>query len=110
YHSLIIPPDGVPPALEVAATTPEGEVMALRHASFPVWGVQFHPESVLTEHGYTPLRRVLALEPGAAAAAARGRRPSTAGLPRRQRQVRRRAPRVHRRRHRPVRQQRARYG
>jgi para-aminobenzoate synthetase component 2 len=66
YHSLIVPPSGVPPALEVVATTPEGEVMALRHRIFPVWGVQFHPESVLTEHGYTILRNFLALEPGAA--------------------------------------------
>jgi anthranilate synthase/aminodeoxychorismate synthase-like glutamine amidotransferase len=65
YHSLIVEPRGLPDVLEVVAKTPEDEVMALRHRAQPTWGVQFHPESVLTEHGYTLLRNFLAL-PGEA--------------------------------------------
>lgn len=60
YHSLLVAPDDLPDSLEVAATTPEGEIMALRHRRFPVWGIQFHPESVLTEHGHALLRNFLA--------------------------------------------------
>ncbi len=52
YHSLVISPGSVPPALEVTARSEDGEIMAVRHATHPVHGVQFHPESVLTEHGY----------------------------------------------------------
>jgi len=52
YHSLVIAPASVPPELEITATSEDGEIMAVRHARFPVYGVQFHPESVLTEHGY----------------------------------------------------------
>jgi anthranilate synthase/aminodeoxychorismate synthase-like glutamine amidotransferase len=52
YHSLVIAPASVPPELEVLATSEDGEIMAVRHARHPVHGVQFHPESVLTEHGY----------------------------------------------------------
>ena len=52
YHSLVIAPGSVPPELEVLATSEDGEIMAVRHTSYPVHGVQFHPESVLTEHGY----------------------------------------------------------
>jgi anthranilate synthase/aminodeoxychorismate synthase-like glutamine amidotransferase len=59
YHSLIVDPDGLPDCLEVVAQTAEGEIMALRHGSWPVWGVQFHPESVLTEHGHALLRNFL---------------------------------------------------
>jgi anthranilate/para-aminobenzoate synthase component II len=47
--------------------TPDDEVMALRHRRWPVWGVQFHPESVLTQHGHALLRNFLALRAGAAA-------------------------------------------
>jgi anthranilate synthase/aminodeoxychorismate synthase-like glutamine amidotransferase len=61
YHSLIVAEDGLPDSLEVAARTPEGEIMALRHRAWPAWGVQFHPESVLTEHGHDLLRNFLAL-------------------------------------------------
>ena len=56
YHSLLVAREGLPACLEVVATTPEDEIMALRHRNLPVWGVQFHPESVLTEHGYALLR------------------------------------------------------
>ena len=52
YHSLVIAPASVPPELEVIATAEDGEIMAVRHARHPVYGLQFHPESVLTEHGY----------------------------------------------------------
>jgi anthranilate synthase component 2 len=52
YHSLVIAPGSVPPELEVLATSEDGEIMAVQHVSDPVYGVQFHPESVLTEHGY----------------------------------------------------------
>ena len=52
YHSLVISPGSVPPELEVTATSEDGEIMAVQHAVHPVHGVQFHPESVLTEHGY----------------------------------------------------------
>jgi anthranilate synthase/aminodeoxychorismate synthase-like glutamine amidotransferase len=61
YHSLLVSPEGLPPALEIVATTPEGEIMALRHRERPLWGVQFHPESVLTEHGHDLLRNFLSL-------------------------------------------------
>jgi anthranilate synthase/aminodeoxychorismate synthase-like glutamine amidotransferase len=51
YHSLIAAPETVPAALEVSATTPEGEIMAVRHRRYVIEGVQFHPESVLTPQG-----------------------------------------------------------
>jgi anthranilate synthase/aminodeoxychorismate synthase-like glutamine amidotransferase len=66
YHSLLVPREGLPACLEVVATTPEDEVMALRHTSYPLWGVQFHPESVLTEHGHALLRNFLSLKRRAA--------------------------------------------
>jgi anthranilate synthase/aminodeoxychorismate synthase-like glutamine amidotransferase len=49
YHSLAV--TRVPEAFEVCATAPDGEVMAMRHRDLPIDGIQFHPESVLTEHG-----------------------------------------------------------
>ena len=52
YHSLVIAPASVPSDLLVTATSEDGEIMAVQHARHPVHGVQFHPESVLTEHGY----------------------------------------------------------
>ncbi len=52
YHSLIVERDTIPPELEVSAWTEEGEVMGLRHRSLPIEGVQFHPESFLTQHGH----------------------------------------------------------
>jgi anthranilate synthase/aminodeoxychorismate synthase-like glutamine amidotransferase len=51
YHSLIAEPKDMPPLLEVTARTAEGEIMAVRHRTLPVAGVQFHPESVLTPQG-----------------------------------------------------------
>jgi anthranilate synthase/aminodeoxychorismate synthase-like glutamine amidotransferase len=61
YHSLVVDPDTLPPELEVSARTPDGLVMGLRHRHRPVEGVQFHPESVLTEHGKDLLRNFLRL-------------------------------------------------
>ena len=51
YHSLEVDESSVPEELRVAAWTDEGEVMAIRHKNFPLWGLQFHPESFLTEVG-----------------------------------------------------------
>ena len=62
YHSLIIKRDTLPDCLEIIAETkPEAEIMGVRHKSFPIWGVQFHPESILTEHGKQLLANFLAL-------------------------------------------------
>ncbi len=62
YHSLELPAADVPASLEVVATTAAGEVMAVRHREHPVWGLQFHPESVLTQHGSRLLAGFLDLE------------------------------------------------
>ncbi|HTC24305.1 MAG TPA: aminodeoxychorismate/anthranilate synthase component II [Gemmatimonadales bacterium] len=59
YHSLVIAPGSLPAALRVTATSEDGEIMAVQHREHPVVGVQFHPESVLTEHGYEILARFL---------------------------------------------------
>jgi anthranilate synthase/aminodeoxychorismate synthase-like glutamine amidotransferase len=64
YHSLVIAQASVPPELEITATSEDGEIMAVRHTRFPVYGVQFHPESVLTEHGYRLLDHFLHGVPG----------------------------------------------
>jgi len=69
YHSLVVERESLPAVLQVTAvaTDDEREIHALRHRSYPVWGVQFHPESILTEHGKALLSNFLSL-------AARGRR------------------------------------
>lgn len=51
YHSLVIAPDTMPAVLEVTASTADGVVMGVQHTQYPVFGVQFHPESIATEHG-----------------------------------------------------------
>jgi len=61
YHSLVIDEPGLPDCLEVSARTEEGVIMGVRHREALVEGVQFHPESVLTEHGRTILKNFLAL-------------------------------------------------
>ncbi|TVV70642.1 anthranilate synthase component II [Sphingomonas solaris] len=55
YHSLTVPEDSVPPTLIVNARADDGVVMGLRHATLPIHGVQFHPESIATEHGHALL-------------------------------------------------------
>ena len=59
YHSLVVEADSVPDVLEVTARTDDGVVMGLRHRELDVEGVQFHPESILTEHGHQLLRTFL---------------------------------------------------
>ena len=59
YHSLCAAPESVPESLEVTAQSESGVIMAVRHRQFPVEGVQFHPESILTEHGKELLRNFL---------------------------------------------------
>ena len=61
YHSLIVSPDSVPDCLDVTAQTSEGEIMGLQHRDFPVHGVQFHPESILTAEGKKLLANFVAL-------------------------------------------------
>ncbi len=65
YHSLLVDRDTLPPFLEVSAQTEEGEIMAIRHRFYPVEGVQFHPESVLTPNGKRILRNFLDSASGA---------------------------------------------
>ena len=60
YHSLVVERDSVPPALAVTAESEDGLVMGLRHRELSVEGVQFHPESILTESGHALLRNFLA--------------------------------------------------
>ena len=60
YHSLAVEADTVPDVLEVTSKTDSGVIMSLRHKSLPIEGVQFHPESVLTEHGHKMLANFLA--------------------------------------------------
>jgi anthranilate synthase/aminodeoxychorismate synthase-like glutamine amidotransferase len=62
YHSLIVDRGALPPDLEVIAWTEDGIIMGLKHSRFPVWGVQFHPESILTSAGKTILRNFLSMD------------------------------------------------
>ncbi len=61
YHSLVVARDSVPDCLELTAETSDGVVMGLRHREFPIEGVQFHPESILTDSGHDLLRSFLSL-------------------------------------------------
>jgi anthranilate synthase/aminodeoxychorismate synthase-like glutamine amidotransferase len=70
YHSLIVAQERLPAALEVAARLADGTIMALRHRDHPQVGIQFHPESVLTEHGHRLLANFLARETSPRVAAA----------------------------------------
>ncbi|MFZ9367595.1 MAG: aminodeoxychorismate/anthranilate synthase component II [Burkholderiaceae bacterium] len=59
YHSLAIARDSLPDCLDVTAWTDDGEIMGVRHKQFPIEGVQFHPESILSEHGHALLQNFL---------------------------------------------------
>lgn len=59
YHSLVVEKKSVPACLRVTATDPDGEVMGLAHRDYPVYGVQFHPESILTRYGMDIIRNFL---------------------------------------------------
>ncbi len=59
YHSLLVERESFPACLEITAETAEGEVMGLRHRELPIWGVQFHPESIATQEGMTLLKNFL---------------------------------------------------
>ncbi len=59
YHSLVVKRDTVPECLEITAETEGGEIMGIRHKEHPIWGVQFHPESILTDHGRLLLQNFL---------------------------------------------------
>ncbi len=61
YHSLVVERSSLPDVLEISAETDDGIIMGLRHRTLPVEGVQFHPESILTEHGKTILKNFLDL-------------------------------------------------
>jgi anthranilate synthase/aminodeoxychorismate synthase-like glutamine amidotransferase len=61
YHSLLVERATFPKELEITAETAEGEVMGLRHKTLPIWGVQFHPESIATESGMNILKNFLSL-------------------------------------------------
>ncbi|WP_152399692.1 aminodeoxychorismate/anthranilate synthase component II [Paenibacillus cellulositrophicus] len=67
YHSLLVERDSLPDCLEITAETEEGEIMGLRHKEYPIEGVQFHPESIITDHGHQILRNFLKQTAGAKA-------------------------------------------
>jgi anthranilate synthase/aminodeoxychorismate synthase-like glutamine amidotransferase len=59
YHSLVVERESLPDCLAVTAQSEDGEIMGLRHRRFPIEGVQFHPESLLTEHGHRLLQNFI---------------------------------------------------
>jgi anthranilate synthase component 2 len=66
YHSLAVSPEGLPNVLRATATVEDGTIMGLAHVDLPIHGVQFHPESIASEHGHALLRNFLAAAPVAA--------------------------------------------
>lgn len=62
YHSLVVERESLPDCLEITAWTDDDEIMGLRHKEYAIEGVQFHPESILTEHGHALLKNFLQLE------------------------------------------------
>lgn len=63
YHSLIVERESLPDCLEITAELEDGTIMGLRHRDLPIEGVQFHPESIRSEHGHAMLRNFLAMAP-----------------------------------------------
>ncbi len=68
YHSLVVERDSLPDSLEITAQTADGVVMGLRHRELPIHGVQFHPESIASEHGHALLANFLKIAKAAGAA------------------------------------------
>ena len=64
YHSLAVPPGEIPESIRPLAWAADGTLMAMRHRSLPVWGIQFHPEALLTEYGHAILRNFTVLSRG----------------------------------------------
>ena len=62
YHSLVIERESLPDCLEITAESEDKEIMGVRHKKFPLWGVQFHPESILTKSGMMLLKNFLSLK------------------------------------------------
>lgn len=62
YHSLVAAPDSLPECLKVISRDERGEIMAVRHKTMPIYGVQFHPESILTPQGTTIMQNFLKME------------------------------------------------
>ncbi len=73
YHSLVVERDSLPDCLEVTAETDDGVIMGLRHRELPIHGVQFHPESIASEHGHAVLRNFLAIAENGSGAKAGGK-------------------------------------
>jgi para-aminobenzoate synthetase component 2 len=69
YHSLIVRRESLPDCLEISAETKDGEIMGLRHKEYPIEGVQFHPESIITDHGLKLLRNFVAITSASGAGA-----------------------------------------
>jgi para-aminobenzoate synthetase component 2 len=61
YHSLIVEREGLPEVLEITAWNEEGLIMGIKHKEFPIWGVQFHPESILTPYGKKLLKNFISI-------------------------------------------------
>jgi len=59
YHSLVIDESTLPEDIEITARSDDGEIMAIEHKKYPIWGVQFHPESILTDYGHKLLENFL---------------------------------------------------
>jgi anthranilate synthase/aminodeoxychorismate synthase-like glutamine amidotransferase len=70
YHSLVIERSSLPDCLEITAETEEGEIMGVKHRAYPIWGVQFHPESILSENGRQILANFIKLQAPVVVAAA----------------------------------------
>ncbi|HEY4391801.1 MAG TPA: aminodeoxychorismate/anthranilate synthase component II [Paenibacillus sp.] len=70
YHSLIVERESLPDCLEITAETSDGEIMGLRHKEYLIEGLQFHPESIITDHGHQMLRNFLRLRTSAASSGA----------------------------------------
>ena len=62
YHSLVIARNTLPDCLQITAWTDDGEIMGVRHKTLAIEGVQFHPESILTEHGHEMLANFLTMQ------------------------------------------------